>query len=68
MTNDIDWFQVENQIANQLTTNDNSMSIVESIGDSLLSIYQNGKSMIRTQRISHLTIKNRKNIIELIVI
>lgn len=66
MTNDIDWFQVENQIANQLTTNDNSMSIVESIGDSLLSIYQNGKSMIRTQRISHLNNKKIEKIYELL--
>lgn len=66
MTNDIDWFQVENQIANQLTTNDNSMSIVESIGDSLLSIYQNGNSMIRTQRISHLNNKEIEKIYELL--
>ncbi|HEL1770476.1 AbiH family protein [Streptococcus suis] len=66
MTNDTDWFQVENQIANQLTTNDNSMNIVESIGDSLLSIYQNGKSMIRTQRISHLNNKEIEKIYELL--
>lgn len=66
MTNDTDWFQVENQIANQLTTNDNSMNIVENIGDSLLSIYQNGKSMIRTQRISHLNNKEIEKIYELL--
>ncbi|HEL2384332.1 TPA: hypothetical protein U0431_002068 [Streptococcus suis] len=66
MTNDTDWFQVENQIANQLTTNDNSMNIVESIGDSLLSIYQNGTSMIRTQRISHLNNKEIEKIYELL--
>lgn len=66
MTNDMDWFQVENQIANQLTTNDNSMNIVESIGDSLLSIYQNGKSMIRAQRISQLNNKEIDKIYELL--
>lgn len=66
MTNDTDWFQVENQIANQLTTNDNSMNIVENIGDSLLSIYQNGESMIRTQRISHLNNKEIEKIYELL--
>lgn len=66
MTNDMDWFQVENQIANQLATKDNSMNIVESIGDSLLSIYQNGKSMIRTQRISHLNNKEIEKIYELL--
>jgi len=66
MTNDTDWFQVENQIANQLTTDDNRMNIVESIGDSLLSIYQNGKSMIRTQRISQLNNKEIEKIYELL--
>lgn len=66
MTNDIDWFQVENQIANQLTTNDNSMNIVESIGDSLLSIYQNDESMIRTQRISQLNNKEIDKIYDLL--
>lgn len=66
MTNDIDWFQVENQIANQLTTNDNSMNIVESIGDSLLSIYQNDKSMVRTQRISQLNNKEIDKIYDLL--
>ena len=66
MTNDTDWFQVENQIASQLTANDNSMNIVESIGDSLLSIYQNDKPMIRTQRISHLNKKEIEKIYELL--
>lgn len=66
MTNDTDWFQVENQIANQLTTNDNSMNIVESIGNSLFSIYQNGKFMIRTQRISHQNNKKIEKIYELL--
>ena len=66
MTNDMDWFQVENQIANQLTTNDNNMNIVESISYSLLSIYQNDKSMIRTHRISQLNNKEIDKIYELL--
>ncbi|WP_073687225.1 AbiH family protein [Streptococcus salivarius] len=66
LTNDTDWFQVENQIASQLTANDNSMNIVESIGDSLLSIYQNGKYMRRSQRISYLNNKEIEKIYELL--
>ena len=39
MTYDTDWYQVEDQIASQLFVNKNEMNIIESIGDSLLSIY-----------------------------
>ena len=52
MTYDTDWFQVEDQIASQLITNDNKMNIVESIGDTLLLLWQCGKAGLRTQQIS----------------
>ena len=55
MIYDSDWYQVEDQIASQLFVNENEINIIESIGNSLLSIddYECGNPEIRVQKISH---------------
>lgn len=68
MTYDTDWYQVEDQIASQLFVNKNEMNIIESIGDSLLSIYdfKCGNPGVRGQKISHIKGHNIDKVYQLL--